>query len=380
MPLAYYCAFIGVIFPFLSLYYKQIGLNMGQIGLLTALPGLTIIIAQQMWGYYADEVFGAKKLLIMTNTIAVAFFFIIGMTKTFYILVIFVFIFYFFNSPMLQLLNSLLLKQKDGARKYSFIRSFGSFAFVITNVLMGYITTKTKSVWIIFPAAIIIIFLFNRSLRKVPDIPKKKSRPEKFIDIQKYFLRNKKVIYLLMMIFFAQSAYSASYMFLSFYIKELKGTNSDVAWCYSLAALIEIPFFMIMGRLSHKYGNLFLIKIALLLQIIRWFGVYCSSSIFHIYLTQLLHPITFSFFYVGTIVYINKIAGEKHHSSAQTLHGLIYSGLSQFLGNLLGGQIVQIFGLQILFLLSSLSNFIAYLIFLKLSKGEKHYETQGTHH
>lgn len=376
LPLAYYCAFIGVIFPFLAMYYKQCGLNMKQIGVLTALPGLVLIIVQQVWGYFADEVFGAKKLLKIATIFSCFFFLLVGLTKNFYLLIFFVFLFYIFNGPWLHLLNSLILGQPKGSEKYSIIRSFGSFTFVVTNILIGVITTHTNNLRIIFPSGIAVLIISFFSLRNIPELPGKKIKKASFIEIQKYFLSKPNVILLLFMILFFQTAFSGGYLFQTFLIKDFNGTNEDVARCYSFAALIEIPMFMYLGRLAHKKGELFLIKIAIIAQAIRWFCVYFSTSLIHIYILQIMHPMVFGFFYVGTIMYINKIAGKEHRSSGQTLHGLVYSGISVVLGNLLGGLIVEIFKLKNLYLFGAILTIISFIFFLKLLKGEKKYGLQ----
>ena len=364
-----YFGFIGITFPFLAIYYKEINLSMKEVGFLFSLQGLVMILVQQIWGYLADEVFSPKRVLIFTSLSGGVFFFVVGLTQNFYLLVFFVLLYLTFHTPNIQILNSLLLMYPGGKERYSFIRAFGSLGFIIFNVLMG-VVAKNFKLWFMFPIGMTLYILFAFIVRKLPEISSEKIKKTSFLDIQKFFFTHPEVIKLLILIFFYQIAHSSGYLFQSFLIKDYGGTDADMGFCYSLAALLEIPVFLFLDKIISKFGEKFLICMAILSQILRWLGVYFSSSLLHIYLLQSLHPFSFGFFYIGTVIYMNRLAGRKFQSSAQTLHGLVYHGLAMLVGNLAGGQIVGTFGLKPLYLFGTFSTIISFLILFTLKRGD----------
>src|SRR5205085_8856759 len=61
----YFCWFaaIGAFLPFIGLYYRQTGLDLTQIGVLVALPGLLQLVSAPIWGLLADALRLRRALL-----------------------------------------------------------------------------------------------------------------------------------------------------------------------------------------------------------------------------------------------------------------------------------------------------------------------------
>ena len=74
---------------------------------------------------------------------------------------------------------------------------------------------------------------------------------------------------------------------------------------------------------------------------------------------------------------MNKYAGKHLKASAQTMFGFVYFGLAGMLGNIVGGQIVEILGLRTLYLFAVLGACIAMAILFKLKKEMRKIQ-QGT--
>ncbi len=57
MGASYYAYFlaVGCFLPYITLYYRQLGLTGSQIGLLTALPPLAIALLAPLWGVLTDK-------------------------------------------------------------------------------------------------------------------------------------------------------------------------------------------------------------------------------------------------------------------------------------------------------------------------------------
>jgi len=58
----FYFAYLGTFAPFFSLYLDGVGMSAVEIGVLMSLPGLSRIVAPQLWGWLADR--GASRLRV----------------------------------------------------------------------------------------------------------------------------------------------------------------------------------------------------------------------------------------------------------------------------------------------------------------------------
>jgi PPP family 3-phenylpropionic acid transporter len=59
----FYFAAGGALIPFLNLYYQEVGMSTRQIGVLAALPTITVLAAGPFWGLMADAFHLHKRLL-----------------------------------------------------------------------------------------------------------------------------------------------------------------------------------------------------------------------------------------------------------------------------------------------------------------------------
>jgi MFS family permease len=61
----------GVFYPFLAVYaYQQLGANLVQVGLLSALPMLASSVTQPYWGRLSDRIRKRKLFIVLGETIA----------------------------------------------------------------------------------------------------------------------------------------------------------------------------------------------------------------------------------------------------------------------------------------------------------------------
>jgi MFS family permease len=112
-----------------------------------------------------------------------------------------------------------------------------------------------------------------------------------------------------------------------------------VGMSYSLAALMELPFFFAANRILRRFGELRVIAFAAVVQAIRWMLVWNATGPGEVVLISSLHGITFGCFYVSAVSYMNRHAGPQYKASAQTLVALAYFGVAQLAGNFLGGMV-----------------------------------------
>jgi PPP family 3-phenylpropionic acid transporter len=205
----------------------------------------------------------------------------------------------------------------------------------------------------------------------------KPAERRRFWDMQKFFLKNPMIRIFLVLVFFYQAFHSLATLFISFVIQDFRGTTTTVSIMHSFAALIEIIVFFHTDRLIARCGELPLIFVAILAQVARWLLVFKAHFLGTFFLIQALHPITFGIFYCCAVSFMNKHAPSHYKASAQTMFGFVYFGLAGMLGNIIGGQIVELLGLRILYLFAALGACIALALLFRLKKEIKDFNRES---
>src|SRR5829696_4726326 len=109
--LFYFCWFaaLGFYIPYISVYYRAAGLDLAQIGLLVALPGLLQMIATPLWGLVADGLQIHRILLPLAVAGTLLPVLLIGRTGSFELLLALVALLALFTAPVTPLADSATL-------------------------------------------------------------------------------------------------------------------------------------------------------------------------------------------------------------------------------------------------------------------------------
>ena len=338
---------------FLNLYFKDIGLTGLQIGTIKAASAVVMIFCQPIWGLLCDLFKMRKGLLSLLLFAAGITFYLVSLQDTFTLLLITIIIYAFFKSPIVPVSDSIvMLEVKGDARKYSQIRFWGGMALTISVVLMGYYFKHSyinNLFWIYclftYLALALSFFLPN----KKACFSKRKLSLRDFIKLIKYpaFLN------FLAAILFLQTGAFMIDGFFSLFVNERIGNQVTLGWALTVAGLSEISIYFYLGRLKKLFSARNLLITSAFVSAFRWFMYSQSTLVIQILLLQLLHGITFGFFYISAVTYVNKLLPQEFATSGQTLFWAIAFGLSSVLGSILGGYLYDYYNFYTLFIVAA---------------------------
>lgn len=359
---------VGVLFPYYVLYFKSVGLDYAQIGMLLATSGIVTLLFSQLWGYTADVLLGKRMVLTLTTIGCATFFLGLKFAYLFWHFLILIFFLRFFSTPRAHVINSLLFLQPGGKENFALVRSYGSLGFIVMNLVTGKLSTAL-GLDVIFPLYAFVSLLFLISIWSLPEPqqPFRTSKTYSFWHVQKILLKNPCILLLLIVVFFHQSAHSSGTIYLSFVIKENGGNEAIIGLFYSYAAVLEIPLFFILDRIIAVVGEVKLIAIAIIAQIIRWILTFFAVNLDEFFIIQSLHCITFGLFYLAGASYINRQSPDELKASAQTLLAMVYFGVALMFSQIVGGTIAEIKGLRALYLFTSAFAGIGFIVWIKLA-------------
>jgi len=173
LRLIYFLSYFGfnIWYPLFNLYLKNSGFKGYQIGLLSSIYPLNLLIFQPIWGFNADK-YGRKKLVsiaLIITSISLVFF---NVSNSYYLMFIQIFILTFAWTTIHPLFDSIALDyiSVGNETKYSTIRVWGSIGWTSASIVLTmFVISNTNMnfhVASIFPLTCFVILLTIPSIQK----------------------------------------------------------------------------------------------------------------------------------------------------------------------------------------------------------------------
>lgn len=365
----FYYAAGASLFPFLLLYYSDLGLVGHQIGLLTALPPLTALFSASLWGGVADATQKHRQLLLLALGGVIIFALLLSTTTTFYALIPTVIAFAFFASPIIPLVDNSVLDQLGDRRShYGRIRLWGALGWGIAAYMLGHIIERLGLSWSFYGYALFITGCFFVAL-KLPIAHA--SIGSAFRQGLKQLLSDRQWRLFLATLFIAGMGLSTAHSYLFLYMQELGATKSQMGFALTVATVSELLIFFYSGRLLDRWGTRNVLIASLIAHVVRLLAYSQVRNPSLVLLVQLLHGPTFSLIWTSGVSYANRMAPKGMGATAQGLLSAIYFGMGAAGGGFIGGILYEHIGLFHMYFCASIWVAFGLLIFVIFSRTPK---------
>ncbi len=332
----FFFSILGVMVPYLGVFFDSRGFNAQEIGFLLAILMGTRIIAPNLWAIVADRT-GMRAELIKIGAGAAAvsylsFFYDGSLTYLAISLAVYTF---FWNAILAQLEVITLETLGENATRYGAIRSWGSVGYIVLVVGGGFAIGH----WGPQILPYIGMALFIGMLASALPLPANRAKIEKEVKRQPITF-NKAVIWFLISAMLLQMSAGPFYGFFVLYLKQAGYTEAVAGIFVALGVVAEIIMFMYAPKLLGRFGVKFLLFISIALTAVRWlllaFGV---DSLLWLSLSQVLHAFTFGLTHAASIQFVHKHFDISRRSQGQALYASLSFGVGGALGTWLCGII-----------------------------------------
>jgi MFS transporter, PPP family, 3-phenylpropionic acid transporter len=340
----YFFLFAGIasFFPFLVLYYQELGLSGKQIGGLTALLPLVTVFATPFWGAIADVSRRYKLLLLLLIVGCIASVFLLSSTTVYVLLLAFVAVFAFCSGPIMPLIDSSVLTSL-GERKqdYGKLRLWGTVGFGLMSPLAGWLTERYNLhlsfyLYMIFLAITLGLVIF---------FPIQRASLRKPLGTDLFEFRNRAWLMFLITIFIGGIGLAVSGNYFLLHMKNLGIPQSYIGLALTFATLGELPFMMFGHRILRRYPAKTLLLVALFALCLRLIGYSLAVAPWHFLAVQLLHGPTFALIWIAGISYADALSPSHLKATGQGLFSSTLSGLGGTVGAFTGGILYDAVGL-----------------------------------
>ncbi len=343
-----YFAAIGTAFPYLPVFYRGLGLEFEQIGILTALQAAVQLLLAPVWGGLADRFPRTGLTLPLAVVVAT-----VGATILFLatdVAVVFTgsLILYGGLSGIGPTLDARTLEALGPERRGRFgeVRAFGSLAFMLSTVAVGFLLDAEGArslFWAYLPFLV-------ATAAVTATIPRRATgrHGASIVRGAGEFLATRGIALFLVGFTVVWASLAAVTAFYSIQIVALGGSPGLVGIAWAVGAAIEVPYMYAFPRVAARFGTERIVAVGSLSFALR--GLLAAIAVDPVALVLIapLEGIGFASVFVGGVTVLAARAPAGLQGTAQGLFAGS-AGLATIIGSLAGGAIAGALGIPGLF-------------------------------
>lgn len=345
---AIYAVFSLTILGYGVYFLESLGFPYITIGLAIAISALVSSIIQPLIGRFADiKQYSWKNILIMLNLIML--FSALGLfvaPKS--ILIILFSLMVIVLGCIYPFLNTGVFYYGNYGIETNFgvSRGFASISYMIFAALFGFLNLEVNVMIInIFSvlAAIAMLVVLNLLPYYGSIISETTSKNFKNNVLLKYPTFT--LIFIAVALFMVFHHIFLCYM-INFF-ENVGGGISDVSFVNSLGALLEIPIMFMFAFLLRKFSVKTLILFASICYVLRALVIYFAHDPMGLYLSLILHMLTFAIIIPASVHFANDILDEEDKHEGQAFMGATIT-IGLIFANFIGGNVLHYYDIHLL--------------------------------
>ena len=348
---------VGAWYPYLAVFYKERGLDLGTIGFLTALGAAAGLVSAPIWGAVADRFAGSRLIIpigaLVTAVGAAGIALVDGVLAIAVALVVASIAF----AGIAPILDARALETVGSDRnRYGRLRAWGSGAFIVVVAFTGAIVERTgiTSMFVVYVAALLVLAVVSLPLRgddAAPRLPR--------LDAIAVVLRHPPLARFLPAVLLVWSASMAINWYFSIHLLDLGAPGELVGSAWAIGALVEIPIMAAYPWLAARVGSERLLVIGAAVFALRAIVLSLVNDPILAAGTMALHGVAFALVLVGGVTFVSRHAPEATAATAQGILSATIFSVAMIVGPGVGSFVAGQFGVPALFTLAWTTSTVA---------------------
>ena len=339
---------IGASFPYLPVYYRSVGLSLGEIGLLGSLAAAVGLVGAPLWGTLADRYPTSRLILPLAATLAALAALGLALAREPVAIAGAVIAFSVALAGLTPILDARALETVRGdPDRYGRVRVWGSIGFVVVVWLTGFLIERagiaslfTVYVPLLAVTAVVAVALRGAG-RILPPLPR--------LSGIGLVLRQLPLRGFLVAAFAVWSASMAINAFLSIHLLDIGAPGELVGSAWAIGAMVEMPIMWAYPALAARFGARRLLVAGAAAFAVRALALPFLVHPVAATLTMLLHGAGFGLLLVGGVTHVSRHAPPGAAATAQGVLTAVVFSLSMIVGPGLGGLAAGAWGLPVMF-------------------------------
>jgi len=355
-----YFGVLGIFLPYFNLYCYHLGFNGVQIGTLSALRSVTLVVCPLIWGALADHFHIRRPIYIVCNIFSTLIWILFLYSVDFKIMLIITAAYGIFYAPIISFLEAFTMDILGPEKKsYGRIRAWGSINFILIVIVLG------KLIDLYSIDMILVLILIGSSLQSlmslgVPGITTTK-KDSLSTNVQALWKPN--VIVFLICGFLMLVSHGAYYGFFSIHLENMGYPKAFIGIAWALASTAEILVMIKSREIFKRFSLENVLIFSFVLAALRWLILFFVQSPVLILFSQIFHAITYGTFHMASILYIDQLTPNSAKTLGQAVNNAVQYGLGLMVGFVLNGYLYEVTGSFALFIVSGSIALVGGMVF-----------------
>ena len=355
-----YFGVLGIYLPFFNLYCYHLGFSGLNIGILSAVRSVAMVIFPLIWGALADSLSARRPIYILCSFLSALIWMQYLFTVNFGPMLTITILYGVFYAPIISFLEAFTMDILGKAKKsYGRIRVWGSISFIVVVLVLGKIIDlfSVEIIVVLILAGSLMFALITIRTPVVEPVKKERSRGSALK------MLNARVLVFLFCAFLMLVSHGAYYGFFSIHLENLGYGSTFIGLAWALASAAEILVMINSDRIFRRFSLEPVLIFSFMVAALRWLILFFAQSATAILLTQAMHAVTYGTFHIASILYIDRLTPNKAKTVGQAVNNAITYGLGLMIGFFLNGYLYETTGSFTLFMISSLIAFAGGVFF-----------------
>jgi PPP family 3-phenylpropionic acid transporter len=360
-----YFGVMGLYLPYFNLYCYHLGFSGFDIGVLSALRSLTLVVFPMAWGALADRTRGRRPIYILCNIVSAAAWALFLTTENFNSMAVITFLYGIFYAPIISFLEATTMETLGREKKnYGRIRLWGSISFISVVLVFGKLIG-------VFSARLIIISILIGSILLAAissAVPRERFGGASVSMHGAAILLRRRPAVFLACAFLMLVSHGAYYGFFSIHLETLGYSGTFIGASWALASAAEILAMLFSEAIFSRFALERVLLVSFAAAVLRWWILGVAASAALILLSQTLHALTYGAFHMASILYMDRLAPAGAKNLSQALNNALTYGLGLMVGFFFNGYLYGATGSFGLFQASALIAMTGGLLFAAFTK------------
>ena len=364
--------------PFFGIFLKEKNLGGSQIGYVSSLIWIVMLIFQPLWGIIADN-FGKKLCfktsIILSGLLLLSFNFFAESLSSIVLCTIVCSLFFITVQPLLDTLVLDYISQEKSKLSYGSLRFWGAIGAVLGSQTASLVMANFSVNCIFILAGLFLLCCIPFTTNLIQNNSTNSMKMDfKNINV---LLKDSSLMLFLLIIVCISIAQTSIWYYVTVYLKDIGASDYIAGTAITIDGIIELPFYFLAILLFRKFGLRYTILASFLITAIRLFLYAQNDAPVAVLFIELLHGITWALMWIATVEFVNYLVRPEWRATGQSLLWAAYYGTGQILGNIWVGYLYENNSMQYVYSVNGvivlIISFATWFIFFKMKKHKNLY-------
>jgi PPP family 3-phenylpropionic acid transporter len=361
----------GAFTPLFGLYLQHLEFSGSQIGIITAISPLMMLLIQPFIGYLTDKTQRFHLLLITATLLATIVSLLLPFAgNSFLFIVTLIMLLACFQSGIEPILTSMVMSYTVGKKQtYADFRVWGAVGYALSVWALGQWTAE-HSIVSIFYVQSTFLFLSVLFARKIPAGKPKIKTPITRKNV-KILLKQRQFLLFLTACFFVYGAMLANNVYFGLLFLHLGGTMAGVGLSFLISVGTEVPMIRLAGKLIGRIKVTTMLTAASFLCALQYFCFSFHPSEMMIYALNVAQGVSMGIFIPVAVAYVQQNSTAELQTTAVGIFNGISFGLGNWFFTVIGGFVMDIGNITDVYVLFGIVSLFGTLLFYQLRRKEQ---------